>query len=252
MSPPVLQLADFTKPFVVQTDSSSVALGEVIYQEVDNSRLPISYASLTLTDQEKKYSAYELECLAIVFAFEKFKPFLEHKEFLLETDNQALSWLLNHLKQLGLIGRWVLRLNCYKFKVQHIRGTQNVVADTLSRMFQPPNKTSESKESRETPIINTLITEFPLAFTNIAQYQQQDPHLKTIIEQLDKGNKSEKYILSKRVLCYRIANGKSLRIIAPDIIKPMLMEYYHSSTIGAHMGINKTIHRIRKNIIGKI
>ena len=51
---------------------------------------------------------------------------------------------------------------------------------------------------------------------------------------------------SKRVLCCRIANGKYLRIIAPDIIKPMLMEYYHSSTIGAHMGINKTIHRIRK------
>ena len=102
ISPPVLQLADFTKPFVVQTDSSSVALGAVIYQEVDNSRLPISYASRTLTDQEKKFSAYELECLAVVFAFEKFKPFLEHKEFLLETDNQALSCLLNHPKQLGL------------------------------------------------------------------------------------------------------------------------------------------------------
>ena len=129
---------------------------------------------------------------------------------------------------------------------QHIRGTQNVVADTLSRMFQPPYKISENKESGETSIINTLITEFPLAFTDIAQYQQQDPYLNKIIEQIDKGNNSEKYILSKRVLCYKVANGKSLRIIAPDIIKPMLMEYYHSSTIGAHMGINKTIHRIRK------
>ena len=68
ISPPVLQLADFTKPFVVQTDSSSVALGAVIYQEIENSRLPISYASRTLSDQERKYSAYELECLAIVFA----------------------------------------------------------------------------------------------------------------------------------------------------------------------------------------
>ena len=116
------------------------------YQEVHNSRLPISYASRTLTDLEKKFSASELECLAVVFTFEKFNPFLEHKEFLLETDNQALSWLLNHTKQLGRIGRWVLRLNCYKFKVQHIRGTQNVIANTLSRMFQPPNKISEYKE----------------------------------------------------------------------------------------------------------
>ena len=93
-----MQLADFSKPFVVQTDSSSVALGAIIYQEINDTRLPISYASRTLTEQERTFSAYELECLAVVFAFDKFKPFLEHKEFLLETDNQALSWLLNHPK----------------------------------------------------------------------------------------------------------------------------------------------------------
>ena len=108
------------------------------------------------------------------FTFEKFKPFLEHKEFLLETDNQALSWLLNHPKQLERIGRWILKLNCYKFRVQHIKGTQNVVADTLSRMFQSPTKTPESKENPETALANAVITEFPLAFTNIALYQQQD------------------------------------------------------------------------------
>ena len=72
----------------------------------------------------------------------------------METDNQALSWLLNHPKQLGRIGRWILRLNCYKFKVQHIKGTQNVVADTLSRMFQSPTNTVESEESLETPVVN--------------------------------------------------------------------------------------------------
>ena len=83
------------------------------------------------------FSAYELECLAVIFALEKFRPFLEYKEFLLETDNQALSWLLNHPKQLGRIGRWVLKLGHFNFKVQHIRGTQNVVADTLSHMFRP-------------------------------------------------------------------------------------------------------------------
>ena len=131
----------------------------------------------------------------------------------METDNQALSWLLNHPKQLGRIGRWVLRLNCYKFKVQHIRGTQNVVADTLSRMFQSPTNTPESNENLATPIVNTVITEFPLAFTNITQYQQQDPLLKPIIEQLKEGIKSDKYVLSKRILCHRIANGKELRII---------------------------------------
>lgn len=68
-----------------------MALGAVIYQEVETTRLPISCTSRILTDQEKKFSAYELENLAVVFAFDKFKPFLEHNELLLETDNQALS-----------------------------------------------------------------------------------------------------------------------------------------------------------------
>ena len=85
-----------------------------------------------------------------------------------------------------------------------IKGTQNVVADTLSCMFQSPTNTLESKESLETPVVNTVITEFPLAFTNIAQYQQQDPLLKPIIEQLEQGIKSEKYVLSKRILCHGI------------------------------------------------
>ena len=69
-----------------------------------------------------------------------------------------------------------------------------------SRIFQSPTNTLESKESLETPVVNTVITEFPLAFINIAQYQQQDPLLKPIIEQLEQGIKSEKYVLSKRIL----------------------------------------------------
>lgn len=69
ISPPVLRMGDFTLPFIVQTDSSSKALAAVLLQEHDGCRLPISYASRTLTDQERKYSIYELECLAILFAF---------------------------------------------------------------------------------------------------------------------------------------------------------------------------------------
>lgn len=75
----------------MQTDSSGVALGAVIYQVIDENRLPINYTSRTLTDQGRKYSAYDLECLDVIFGFDKFKRFLEHREFLLETDNHTLS-----------------------------------------------------------------------------------------------------------------------------------------------------------------
>jgi hypothetical protein len=137
--PPVLRMADFGKQFIVQTDASNVALGAVLLQEVDGIRQPIAYASRTLSGQERKASSiYELECLGVLFATEKFRKYIEHQEFVLETDNQALSWLLSHPRQLGKIGRWVAKISALKFQVKHIRGTQNVVADTLSRTLESP------------------------------------------------------------------------------------------------------------------
>ena len=86
--------------------------------------------------------------------------------------DRALSWLLNHPKQLGRIGRWILKLNCYKFGVQHIKGTQNVVADTLSRMFQSPTKTPENKENPEIAFANAVITE-SVSYTHLDVYKRQ-------------------------------------------------------------------------------
>jgi hypothetical protein len=51
------------------------------------------------------------------------------------TDNQALSWLLRQVKELGRIGRWLLRLVPFKFKVHHVSGRNNVVADCLTRQY---------------------------------------------------------------------------------------------------------------------
>ena len=108
--PPVLRMAEFDKKFIVQTDASGVALDAVLSQEFDGIRQPIAYASRTLSAQERKASlVYELECLAVLFGTEEFRKYIEHHEFVLETDNQALSWLLSHPRQLGKIGRWVTK-----------------------------------------------------------------------------------------------------------------------------------------------
>jgi hypothetical protein len=59
--PSVLQIADFSKQFIVQTDASGLALGAVLLQETNSVRLPVAYASRTLTAQERKASStYEL------------------------------------------------------------------------------------------------------------------------------------------------------------------------------------------------
>lgn len=239
--PPVLRSADFDKPFILQTDASSCALGAVLIQEVDGVRQPVAYASRTLSLQEKKAcSAYELECLAVVFGIDKFRPYLEHREFLLETDNQALSWLLARPRSLDKLGRWITKIMSMKFRVSHIRGTQNVVADALSRMFNP----DEVKE--EEPVLcASILTGFPLAFADLERYQAEDQQISEIRDKLKNGQSDDKFCLSKGVVCLKDSQGKPTRIYLPTSLVDMVFSYFHDSPIGGHLGFFKTNFKIR-------
>jgi hypothetical protein len=121
--PPVLRMADVSEKLILQTDASGVALGAVLSQECGGVRQAIAYASRTLSAQERKTSpTYELECLAVLFGTEKFRKYIEHQAFILETENQALSWLLSHPRQLGKIGRWVVKISALKFQCVTLEG----------------------------------------------------------------------------------------------------------------------------------
>jgi hypothetical protein len=136
---PVHQIPDFTKEFILVTDANDRAVSAVLHQRVSGGLAAISCHSRLLTDAEKKYSTYEKECLAVLFGCEKCRTYLEYKEFEIHCDILALCWLLRRVKDVGRLGRWILRLAPFKFKVVHTRGVDNVVADALSRMFELGN-----------------------------------------------------------------------------------------------------------------
>ena len=85
-NPPVLATAYFSRSFILQTDASSVAVAAVLLQQFPESRKLVAHAFRTLNDQEREFSAYELEALAVLFAVEKFRIYVEHVEFDLETE----------------------------------------------------------------------------------------------------------------------------------------------------------------------
>ena len=90
----------------------------------------------------------------MIFGCEKCRRHLEHKEFELRFDNLALCWLLKRFKDVGRLGRWILRLAPFKFRVKQTRGADNVVADALSRMFDG--------NSGESPEMNCAALRQPL------------------------------------------------------------------------------------------
>lgn len=89
-SPTVLELLDFSQPFVIECDATGVGLGAVLTQHGK----PIAYFSEALKGTSLRLSTYEREMLAIVKAIHKWQPYLLGKPFTVRTDHKSLKYLL--------------------------------------------------------------------------------------------------------------------------------------------------------------
>ena len=131
---PILQLPDWKKEFVVRTDASDSGVGAVLLQEVDGMLKPITYISKKLLPRETRYSTIEKECLAIVWAVERFQVYLYGREFVLQTDHQPLTFMDKARLTNSRVMRWALTLQPFRFRLESIPGKDNVGADFLSRV----------------------------------------------------------------------------------------------------------------------
>ncbi|KAJ8045686.1 hypothetical protein HOLleu_08736 [Holothuria leucospilota] len=96
----------------------------------------IAFGSRSLKGAEKNYSATELECLAVLWAFEKWRPFIEGSQITVFTDHKALVWMLRNKALKGKLVRWALRLQEFDYTVHYRPGIQNMIPDALSRAPQ--------------------------------------------------------------------------------------------------------------------
>ena len=239
---PVLQIPDFDKEFILATDASDIAISAVLQQRIDGGLAPISYHSRTLSSLERKYSTYEKECLAVIFGCEKCRPYLEHKEFQLQCDNLALCWLLKRVKEVGRLGRWILRLSHFKFKVRHTRGTENVVADALSRMFD-----GESSENPEV-LCAAMLDSLPLVYSSLLEHQNSDAFCQALRRKIDGDEPGGgNFCVHKVALCYLPNRARRRRSVVPPSLKMMLLRYYHDGVFAGHLGAQKTFFKVASN-----
>ena len=92
----VLACYDPSRPTIIAADASLNGIGAVLLQvQDDGNRRPISYASRSLGDVEKRYDVIEKEALAGVWACEKFSEYVVGMHFVLETDHKPLQTLFN-------------------------------------------------------------------------------------------------------------------------------------------------------------
>ena len=107
-----------------------MGLGAALLQRGESGILhPAAYASRKLTPVEQTYSTREQEALAIIFAIEKFDCYLVGRRFTVVTDHRSLSWLMT---QPMVKGR-AYKLRSYDFTIVYRKGSENQLADFLSR-----------------------------------------------------------------------------------------------------------------------
>nr|GEX32065.1 reverse transcriptase domain-containing protein [Tanacetum cinerariifolium] len=80
---------------------------------------PIHYASKTMTEAQIHYTTTEKEMLAVVYAFEKFRPYLVLSKSIAYTDHSALKYLLSKQDAKPRLLRWVLLLQEFDITIQN-------------------------------------------------------------------------------------------------------------------------------------
>ncbi|GJV52427.1 reverse transcriptase domain-containing protein [Tanacetum coccineum] len=137
-------------------DASDFAIGAVLGQRKTKHFQPIHYASKTMTEAQIHYTTTEKEMLAVVYAFEKFRPYLVLSKSIVYTDHSALKYLMNKQDAKPRLLRWVLLLQEFNITIRDKKGSENLAADHLSRLENPHKDVLENKDINENFPLETL------------------------------------------------------------------------------------------------
>ncbi|GFT67941.1 transposon Tf2-6 polyprotein [Trichonephila clavipes] len=244
---PILQLPNFSEQFNLFTDASGVGIGAVLQQN----QKPIAFASRTLNKAERNYTVTERECLALIWALNKFKTYFGPLPVKVITDHAALTKLTNGKNLSSRMIRWALKLSEFNIEWEHRPGVQNVVADLLSR--NPVDSVEGSQIS--------CAALRALAINSREQFikeQREDPelgHIYRYLENPDDGSVnatvceswSQDFKLINGLLFYAkyFSNLGELRVYIPGSLRKDIMKEFHDLPLAGHLGKRKTYLKLR-------
>ncbi|CAJ0589159.1 unnamed protein product [Cylicocyclus nassatus] len=136
VSPPILAAPRLGEPFVIETSGSSKAVAAVLRQDQNGEMRCIAYASRALNQHESRYPPIELEALALVFAVQKFRPYIDGAKCTVITDHAPLKALLHRKDLMGRLAKYQIILQEYDIQIVYRPGKHNLLCDALSR--NPP------------------------------------------------------------------------------------------------------------------
>nr|GEZ48134.1 reverse transcriptase domain-containing protein [Tanacetum cinerariifolium] len=245
---PILVVPDWNLLFELMCDASDYAIGVVLGQRKSMHFQPIHYESKIMTEAQIHYTTTEKEMLAVVYAFEKFRPYLVLSKSIVYTDHSALKYLLNKQDAKPRLLRWVLLLQEFDITILDKKGFENLMADHLSRLENPHQDVLENKDINENfPLetLGSLTSNNTPWFADIVNF-----HAGNFIKKDLTSQKKKKFC--KDVKHYFWDDPYLFRICADQIIRRCvhgqeafeILKAYHEGPFGGHHGANLTAKKI--------
>lgn len=243
-SAPTLVLPDHSLDFQLNTDASDFAIGAVLSQDRGQGLQPVAFASRKLNSAERNYPTYEKELLAVVWALQHFRHYLDGKKVLrVATDHSTLRHLLTQPKLSARRARWFEQLAEFNIDIQHVAGKLNFVADALSRRpdYVDAQSVSACTTGGRQPQANNIIVQDinPDFLQILLDAYATEPH--TFDSDADVRINSEglyvKQVGDNRVICIPGS--------CADLIKSIISNH-HDQPWAVHPGIGRTLSSIQR------
>ena len=146
---PIMVTPDWNKEFKIVCDASDYAMGEILGQSTEKILKAIYYGRKTFNEAQENYSTIENVMLAMVFACEKFRPYILGSHVIVHTDHVAIKYLMAKKDAKPRLIRWVLLLQEFDLEIKDKNGSDNVIVDHLSRMEKTTKEKKGNRNSRK-------------------------------------------------------------------------------------------------------
>ena len=158
---PILKYADTSKPYTLYTDASKFGWAGVLTQPhmmtIDGKSTttdhPVAFVSGLFRGSQLNWAALMKEAFAIYMSVKKLSFYLTDAQILLRSD---------HIKPLNSkVNNWAMELEAFNIQFDYIKGSNNILADTLSHLIAIDPDTPTTPEEPGYEFGYAIFEEFP-------------------------------------------------------------------------------------------
>ena len=171
---PILKYADTSKPYTLYTDASKFGWAGVLTQShttvIDGKSTttdhPVTFVSGLFRGSQLNWATLMKEAFAIYMSVKKLSFYLTDATILLRSDHKPLEKFLQKNTLNSKVNNWAMELEAFNIQFNYIKGSSNVLADTLSGLIVIDPDTPFTPEGQGYEFGYAVFEEFPEIKTN--------------------------------------------------------------------------------------